>query len=264
MTKTESNSCSPNALSGTGKKRSAILTVAALALFIFAQSAPPAIAQQKFSKTYPARKNIRIRLNNMSGPITVEGWNKEQIKIGAMMEAPAARITPQMSDDGLVIDVVRDNQGRGDVGSINFKIFVPVNSVVDIETRYGDLTVTNVEGSMVRAHISLEGDISLTQIRSKTVMARNLSGDILFDGEILGDGVYTFQSAAGNINIRIPENSAFRLLATAPAAGNIALGSFANSGLSFIGGRKVVGNVGNASAVLSIMNQRGNISFIRR
>jgi hypothetical protein len=262
MTKIEMNICPPRARH-TGKNLSAILTVAALSLFIFTQAVPNVFAQQKYSKTYPARKNIRIRLNNLSGPITVEGWQKDQIKISATIEAPAARFTPQMSDDGLVIDVVRDNQGR-EVGNINFKIYVPVNSTVDIETRYGDLSVANIESSMVRAHISLEGDISLTQIRSKAVMARNVSGDILFDGEILGDGVYTFQSTAGNINIRIPENSAFRLLATAPAAGNITLGSFANSGLSFIGGRKVVGNVGNASAVLSIMNQRGNISFIRR
>jgi hypothetical protein len=95
-------------------------------------------------------------------------------------------------------------------------------------------------------------------------MAKNVSGDILFDGELLGEGIYTFQSTVGNINIRIPENSAFRLVATAPAASNITLGTFANSGLSYIGGRRVVGNVGDARASLSIMNQRGNISFIRR
>ncbi len=263
MTKTaEINIRSPHARSKCTKLR-AILMMAALSLFSF--TAATVFAQQKFSKSYPASKNIRIRLNNLSGPIFVEGWQKDQIKISAEMEAPAARFTPQMNGDSLVIDVVRDNQGRnGEVGSVNFKIFVPVNSTVDIETRFGDLTVANIQGSLVRAHVSLEGDISLTQIRSNTVMARNVSGDILFDGELLSEGIYTFQSTVGNINIRIPENSAFRLVATAPAAGNITLGSFANSGLSFIGGRKVVGNVGEARAALSIMNQRGNISFIRR
>jgi hypothetical protein len=237
--------------------------MAALSILTFSY-ASSVLAQQKFSKTYPASKNIKIRLNNLSGPISVEGWQKDQIKISAYMEAPAARFTPQIGDNGLVIDVVRDNAGRSDVGSINFKIYVPINSTVDIETRFGDLSVTNVQGNLVRAHVSLEGDIALTGIRSTTVMARNVSGDILFDGELLGEGIYTFQSTTGNINIRIPENSAFRLVATAPAAGNIALGSFANSGLSFIGGRKVVGNVGDGKASLSIMNQRGNISFIRR
>lgn len=249
---------------GTSRKISAILTLMALSLFT-CSCAAGVFAQSKLSKTYPARKNIRFHLNNWSGSITVEGWNKDEIKISAQMEAPTARVTPQMNDDGLEIDVVRENQGRGDVGSVNFRIYVPVNSIVDIETRFGDLTVNNVQGSMVRAHISSEGDISLTQIRSSHVLAGNLSGDILFDGELLSGGVYSLQSTAGNINIRIPENSEFRLVASAPITRNITLGSFANSGLNFIGdGRKVVGNVGDGRASLSVMNQRGNISFIRR
>jgi hypothetical protein len=261
MTTTEINTSLPHTR-GTRKKVSAIL-LAALALFTLS-TATAVFAQNKFSKTYPARKNIRIHLNNWSGSIEVEGWAKDQIKISAEMEAPAARFTPKMDGESLLIDVVRDNQGRGDIGSVNFKVSVPTNSTVDIETRFGDLTVNNVQGSMVRAHISSEGNISLTQIRSSVVMARNVTGDILFDGELMSGGVYTLQSTGGNINIRIPENSAFRLVANAPTR-NITLGSFANSGLSFLGdGRKVVGNVGDGRASLSVMNQRGYISFIRR
>ncbi|MBV9209498.1 MAG: hypothetical protein JOZ52_02650, partial [Acidobacteria bacterium] len=135
---------------------SARLVTAALSLFILT-AASAAHAQQRFSKTYPARKNISIHLSNWSGAITVEGWDKSQVKITADMEAPAARITPQINNDGLAIDVVRDNQGRPDVGSVNFKIFVPYESSVDIETRVGDLSVNNVVGSMVRAHVTSEG-----------------------------------------------------------------------------------------------------------
>lgn len=251
-------------MQGIRSKARHILTAALLALIVLSTAAGIS-AQQKFSKTYPARKNIRIHLNNWSGPIAVEGWDKDQIKITAEIEAPAARFTPQMTGDSLEIDVVRENQGRGDIGSVNFKIYVPVNSVVDIETRYGNLSVNNVQGSMVRAHISSEGDISLTQIRSTKVMARNMTGDIFFDGELLSDGIYTMSSTMGNISIRIPENSAFRLVAAAPMTQSITLGPFANSGLNFIGGRrKVVGNVGDARASMSITNQRGSISFIRR
>lgn len=243
---------------------SVVLITAALSLLILS-TATAASAQQKFSKTYQARKNISIHLSNWSGAITVEGWDKNQIRITADMEAPTARITPQINNDGLAIDVVRDNQGRGDVGSVNFKIYVPYDSSVDIETRIGDLSVNNVEGAMVRAHVSSEGNISLTQIRSPLVMAGNVTGDILFDGELLSGGVYTLLTTGGNINIRIPENSAFRLSASAPMTQDITLGPFATSGLSFIGGkRKVVGNVGDGKAFLSVTNQRGSISFIRR
>ncbi len=243
------------------KKVSAILTLAALCFLL---SASNVFAQKTFSKTYPARKNIRIHLSNQSGPITVEGWDKDQIKISAEIESSSTRFTPQISSEELLIDVVRDNQGRSDVGSINFKIWVPVNSKVDIETLMGDLSVNNVQGSLVRAHITSEGNISLTRIRSPLVMAGNVSGDILFDGELLSGGIYTLKSTAGSINIRIPENSQFSLVAAAPTR-EITLGSFSQSGLSFIGDRrKVIGKVGDASASLSVTNQRGSISFIRR
>ncbi len=246
-----------------GKKVSTLVLLASLSLITL--SASTAFAQKKYSKTFPTRKNITITLNNRSGAITVEGWDKSQIKLTADMETPTAKVTPRVDDNGLVIDVVQENQGRGDVGSVNFKLYVPYESSVDIETRYGDLTVNNVQGSSVRAHVTAEGNITLTQIRSSAVMARNLSGDILFDGELLAGGIYTLQSTGGNINIRIPENSAFQLVATAPGDRAIVLGPFAGQGLSFIGDRrKVVGNVGDARASLSVKNQRGTISFIRR
>lgn len=245
-------------------RASAILTVV---VFSLATCFIPAtvFGQSKFNKTYPARKNLRLHLNNWSGSITVEGWARDAIKIVAEMESPVARFTPQMDDDGMVIDVVRDNQGRGDVGNVSFKIFVPIDSTVDIETRIGNVSVNNVRGSMVRAHITSEGDIVLTNIRSSRVMAENLIGDILFDGELLSDGVYTLTSTAGNINIRIPGNSEFQLVAAAPMTRSIELGSFANTGLNSIAnGRKVVGHVGDGRAALSVTNQRGSISFIRR
>lgn len=247
----------------TGKKVRAILIMASLSVVLSA--ATTAFAQKKFSRTFTSGKNVTITLNNWSGAISVEGWDKNQIEIKADLEAPSARILPRQDDNGITIDVVRDNQGRGDVGSVNFKISLPVDSSVDIETNYGDLTVNNVKGSMVRAHVTSEGNITLTQIRSMKVMAHNIMGDIFFDGELLPGGIYTLQSNDGNINIRIPENSAFNLIAVAPNTRGITLGPFAGSGLNYNGDkRKVSGNVGNAGANLSVINQRGSISFIRR
>ena len=228
-------------------------------------SAVETLAQRSFSKTYPARSNINVELKNLSGAITVEAWDRNEIKLTAQMESPAARFTPVMNDNGLTVDVVNPNRGRTDVGSVNFRLQVPVNSMVNLETKRGDITVRGVRGTSVRAHVTLEGDIQLTDIRAAMVMAQNITGDILFDGELMSGGSYDFQSMQGNINIRIPEDSAFRLVATAPLTRSITLGSFSNAGLSFISdGRKVIGNVGDARASLNIINQRGRISFIRR
>lgn len=234
-------------------------------VFLFALSATDAFAQKRFVKNYPASKNVRLQLTNRMGTVTVEGWDKAEVRIQADLEAPAANIEPQNLSGTILINLVKDNQGRTEVGNVNFTIKVPYSSSVDIETRVGNLNVSNVGGGLVRAHISSEGDITLTNIRAGAVAAENVIGDIFFDGDIERDGSYRFTSTRGNINLRIPFNSSFRLVATAPSTRNISLGEFSGSEMNFVGnGRRVVGRFGDGSAALTVTNQRGSISLIRR
>lgn len=234
-----------------------IVVAASLSLTISTQ------AQQRSVKTYPTNGNVKIQLKNRAGTITVSGWSKNEIKVIATFEAPYAKCAHEMNGNDLVIDLVRDNQGRNEVGDVRFDISVPYSAKVDIETLFGDISIKNVEGSLVRAHVTSEGDITLTNIKSESVIAENVTGDIFFDGELKAGGTYQFSSVKGNINIRIPSISSFRLVATAPTTRNIDLGSFSSAGLNYLSG-KIVGNVGDGKASLNIMNHRGNISFLRR
>ncbi|HVG31557.1 MAG TPA: DUF4097 family beta strand repeat-containing protein [Pyrinomonadaceae bacterium] len=226
--------------------------------------APSAFAQKRFTKEYAAQPNIRLHLHNRSGTITVQAWNKNRIKVSAVMESSSARMTPEVSDDGVVINVLREN--REDVGDINFTIQVPVNSTVDINTMRGNITIRDVQGQMVRANVSSEGDIELTGIRAATVVAENTMGNILFDAELLRGGTYELKSTQGDIQIRITAEAGFRLMAVAPRTRNINLGGFASRGQFefFNDKRKVVGKVGDGGAALSTTNGRGSIVLIPR
>ncbi len=55
-------------------------------VFFFVSAAMEVSAQKKFSKTYPASKNVRLQLTNRSGTVTVEGWDRPEIRISAYME----------------------------------------------------------------------------------------------------------------------------------------------------------------------------------
>nr|MBP6212971.1 hypothetical protein [Pyrinomonadaceae bacterium] len=125
-------------------------------------------AQKKFSKTYPAGQNVKLQLMNRTGTVTVEGWNRTDISITASLEAPAANIVPQNLSGTIVVNLVKDNQGRAEVGNVNFVIRVPYYAQVDIETRIGNLNVSSVRSGLVRARISSEGDITLTNIGANT------------------------------------------------------------------------------------------------
>lgn len=245
------------------KKKTTILWLSVV--FFFVSSPIDLYAQKKFTRSYPASKNVAIKLTNRTGTIIVEGWNKPEVKISASMESSATNIVPQNSSGTIIINLVKDNQGNAEVGSVNFIIKVPYYSSVNIETMMGNLSVTNVRGVFVRAHITTDGDITLTNISAENVAAENVMGDIFFDGELHAGGIYRFTTTSGNINLHIPTNSSFRLTATAPSTRNISLGAFSGANMNFISnGRRVVGTVGDGSATMTVISQRKGISFIRR
>ena len=221
-------------------------------------------AQHNVSKRYPASKNVRVELKNISGTITVESWNKDEVKISASMETPKANFAPRVVGNDVVVDLMGDNRGRGDIGDVNFKIYVPANSSVDLETKRGNITVNEIRGGLVRAHVTTEGDIVLNGINASQVLAQNTIGNIHFDGEFSRGGTYHFQSTKGDISIRIPADSAFRLVAAAPTK-QITLGQFWNNGFKNLGdGRKFVGDVGDGRSSVMVTTFQGSITFLRR
>ena len=240
------------------------LSLFALLLVWGALSASVANAQHQIAKRYPASKNVRIVLKNISGTITVESWNRDEIKLTMILESPKANVAPRHNGSGLTIDVMADNPGRSDVGDVNFKLQVPVSSSVDLETKRGQITVSNIRGDLVRAHVSLEGDIELRGISASQVLAQNTIGDIYFEGEFARKGTYQFQSGKGHITIRIPAESAFHLTAAAPTK-QITLGEFWNDRFKNLGGgRKFEGEVVDGRSKVNVTNFNGSITFMRR
>ena len=227
--------------------------------------ASPALSQRRVSRDYPAGKNVRVELKNMAGTITVETWPRDEIRITADMESNKTTFNPRETESGLVIDIVSDNRGRGDVGDMNFKIQVPPRTSVDLETRSGQITVNNVQGELVRAHIWTSGDIILSGVNAARVFATNTTGDIFFDGEFASGGTYEFKSGKGNITLRLPMNCGFRLVATSPTK-EIKMGPFWNpAGLKLMSdGRRIIGDVGDGRASVTVTNYQGNINFVRR
>ena len=243
--------------------RAGLLAAGLIFALVFLSAVVITDAQQKISKRYPGGKNVRVELRNISGTIIVESWNKDEIRLSATIESKGAQVVPKQVDQCLMIDVMSDNRGRSDVGDINFKLQVPANSSVDLETRSGNISVSNIRGGLVRAHVSSEGDIELTNIIATQVIAQNVIGNIFFDGEFSRGGTYEFKSNKGDITIRIPGNSAFRLVAASPAR-KINLNDFWNSSFKNQDGRKLVGDVGDGRSSVSVMNFSGQISFMRR
>ncbi|HEX3232224.1 MAG TPA: DUF4097 family beta strand repeat-containing protein [Pyrinomonadaceae bacterium] len=245
--------------SGNGLRKFLLFSIilTSISSSVFAQS------QQRLSRNFPAGKNVRLELRNISGTITVETWAKDEIRITAEMDTRKATFNPRQTESGLVIDIVGDNRGK-DVGDMNFKIQLPARSSVDLETRSGQISVNNIQGELVRAHIWTSGDIVLSGINAARVFATNTIGDIFFDGEFASGGTYEFKSGKGNITLRLPANCGFRLVATAPTK-EIKMGPFWHPGMKLMGeGRRIIGDVGDGRASVTVTDYQGNINFLRR
>ncbi|HWP54394.1 MAG TPA: DUF4097 family beta strand repeat-containing protein [Pyrinomonadaceae bacterium] len=245
--------------SGKGLRKFLLFSIilTSISSSVFAQS------QQRLSRNFPAGKNVRLELRNISGTITVETWAKDEIRITAEMDTRKATFNPRQTESGLVIDIVGDNRGK-DVGDMNFKIQLPARSSVDLETRSGQISVNNIQGELVRAHIWTSGDIVLSGINAARVFATNTIGDIFFDGEFASGGTYEFKSGKGNITLRLPANCGFRLVATAPTK-EIKMGPFWHPGMKLMGeGRRIIGDVGDGRASVTVTDYQGNINFLRR
>lgn len=236
-----------------------------LAVLAIAPASTP--AQQQVSKRFTTGSKVRFVIRNISGKVVVESWDRNEVKISATLESPKATVAPKQLGEGVLIDVVSDNRGRADVGSVNFKVQVPRNSTVDIETKMGDITIANIQND-VRAYVSSEGDIELTGINATQVFAQNKVGNIFFDGEVVRGGSYQFQTTKGEISIRIPASSLFDLTASAPDK-RLALGQFWNSNFRTVGGEgqkysKTITNVNDGRAKVTIRTFEGGITFVRR
>jgi hypothetical protein len=141
---------------------------------------------------------------------------------------------------------------------------VPSRSSVDLETRSGQISVSNIQGDLVRAHVWTSGDITLSGVNAGRVFASNTTGNIFFDGEFASGGTYEFKSGQGTITLRLPANCGFRLVATGPAK-KINMGDFWNPGMKLLGeGRRITGDVGDGRASVSVTNYQGDIKFLRR
>ncbi len=91
--------------------RKTTILLLSVVFFFASMAATDVCAQKKFSKVYPASKNVRLQLTNRTGTVMVEGWERDEINISAYLEAPAAKIVPQ-SLSGTIYHQSRQRQSR--------------------------------------------------------------------------------------------------------------------------------------------------------
>ncbi|HEU5103242.1 MAG TPA: DUF4097 family beta strand repeat-containing protein [Roseiflexaceae bacterium] len=210
--------------------------------------------------TVPA--GAQADIHTASGEIDVEGLSGA-VALGSVSgDVRAADLTGGLTVSTTSGEVqLRDVAGKLDVGSISGDIKLE-NGDVDgatVNTTSGEVELDGVAGALKVTSVS--GDINLREAHDGRLEISTTSGEIQYEGDLARASANTLNSISGDVRLRLPESSGFRLDAST-VSGDISSdfelreGEQARWSLS--------GVAGDGSATLTIGTTSGDIQIERR
>jgi hypothetical protein len=182
--------------------RSAVLFVLTLGL---ASAAPCFAISKDFNQTYPLQPGGAFELQNVNGPVQVEGWDRNEVEIRAVKtakekQADLDRVAIEVDARPAEVSVVtRYPQNEGVDVTVEYTVHIPhgarvehvgtvngtlkiagVDSVADLHTVNGNIEVYESSGSMHAR--TTNGNVHLELLRfqdEKGLTAETTNGSVL-------------------------------------------------------------------------------------
>jgi DUF4097 and DUF4098 domain-containing protein YvlB len=190
-----------------------------------------------------------VTLHNPNGTVTVRAWTKREVMVTANRASDRVEVVAEQTGNRVDItthqafETVAPEDLRAD-----YEISVPEDAELQIHDDSGAVTVNNVLGDMnvetVAAGVdladaagyltvktvggsfqcvrcagrlevsSISGNFRFVDLRSYHVRAQTSTGNILFNGEFLPNGLYRLKNYSGVIEVRFSPADSFDLSAT--------------------------------------------------
>jgi DUF4097 and DUF4098 domain-containing protein YvlB len=239
---------------------------------------------QDFRKSYEVGSGGSISIKNVSGDVSVTGYEGETVVVTGTKEGRDADKlwVEDTSTAGSVNVRVRYPENCNCNASIRFEVKVPRggNYKFDaISSVSGDVDVTGVSGELHAKSVS--GNVSVKNVAGP-VDAKSVSGNVIV-GEI--HGTATAKSTSGNVEVEIVQLSGAQDMDFGSVSGNVRVKlpsnvdaqvrmSTLSGGLKTDfpltieepergPGRKATGTIGSGSRQLKLSSVSGNVSLLR-
>jgi len=211
-----------------------------------ASATPPPRRQEQHFKVdaHPV-----VTIHNPNGMITVKAWTKAEVMVISTRASDNVEVEAEQMGNRVDVSThaAADNVAPDDMRA-DYQINVPEDAELQIHDDSGEVNVANVLGDMnvetVAAGVDLEdsagyvtiktvggsfqctrcagkleissisGNLRLTDIHSFHVHAQTSTGNILFSGEFLPNGIYRLKNYSGVIEVRFSPADSFDLSAT--------------------------------------------------
>ncbi|HKY03555.1 MAG TPA: DUF4097 family beta strand repeat-containing protein [Blastocatellia bacterium] len=178
-------------------------SVAALLLLVTAVSA------QDFKKSYQLSPGGLIRVGNISGNVTVTGYDGSEVIVTAIKKGEDRDLISVKDESSAgVVDVAAKYPRTCNCdASIDFRVQVPRSMAFDFErisSVSGNVEIRGVTGKVEASTVS--GDVQVNEV-SGSVSASSVSGSVEVEVSRLGnEDDMKFSSVSGDVRVRVPAN----------------------------------------------------------
>ncbi len=232
---------------------------------------------EKFEQSYPLNADGRVSVSNVNGSITVEAWERNEVKLEYTKVADTKE---RLGDVEIKIEskpgrfsVETDygnwkNKNRGDQWKnggklvVEFRLMVPSGAILnEVETVNGSVSVSNfVNITRVSA---VNGSVNATNIRG-TANLSTVNGEVTADFDRLESGTkISLETVNGKVNLVIPSDSNATVRADS-LNGNITndFGLPVRKG-KYVG-RDLYGRLGSGDVQIKLETVNGGLSINRK
>jgi len=250
------------------KKQIALAT----ALSLSSISAVYADVEETIEKSFDVSEQATLRLANINGAVEIQGWNKNEIKVTALITADDQegidRINVDISknSNGVRVETEHEKQsswGRNhQSGRVDYTVMVPFGaSLTDIELVNGSLIIDKVQGEIkadtVNGSINVKGiadDLELNSVNGSIKATYQQTDQQVDDIELT--------TVNGSIKLYMPHE----LNATIDAEtmhGSIKTAFGLSSEKKMFSGRSLSGSVGTGDIRINLESVNGSIKVMK-
>lgn len=232
---------------------------------------------ERFEQTYPLSANGRVSVSNVNGSITIDTWDRKEVKLEAVKTADSkdrltdVEIKIDARADSLSIETNYDNWKRdgGNRGwknygklTVEYRLTVPKNAILDdIETVNGSVNIAN-SNNLTKAS-TVNGQVTATNLRG-TAELETVNGTVEanFD-QLQSSSKISLNTVNGTVNLVIPSD------ANATVKADTVNGSITNDfGLpvrkgQYVG-RDLYGKIGSGEVQIRLNSVNGGLNIKRK
>ncbi len=232
---------------------------------------------EKFEQSYPLTANGRVNVSNVNGSITVEAWDKNEVKLEytkiadtkdrlADVEIKIESRADYFSAETDYGDWKRKNGGdrwrNGGKLNVEFRLMVPRSAILkDVETVNGSVTVSNFTN--ITRVSAVNGTVIASNLRGSASLS-TVNGEVTADFDRLDNsGKISLETVNGRVNLTIPSDSNATVRAES-LNGNISndFGLPVSKG-KYVG-RDLYGKIGSGEVQIRLESVNGGLAIKRK